>query len=315
MTDYFRSGKIFMAGNYNTNGLKNGLFQLFYENGNPFVKVTFSEDKMVGGLHKYNSAGVSVLDIEFLDNHFAIKNWLDDNQKPIIKSGNGKIREEFLGFAGKIFVLRGDYKDSLKMGKWIFRTTDPNNHAQYEEVYIDGDLTSGKAISGSGDSFYSSSKLTSEVFLLSQLAFPERFDYEYGLFQEDYPYLKRLPKKKRSENLYTKVDIEPAYPGGIKHFMEALGNEIRYPPQAIKNSEEAEVVASFVINSDGTPVEFTVENDVPRAFAEETIRLLNLMEKWAPGMVGGEIVRVKKIITIEFTTTNGTSAHISMSIN
>src|SRR5688572_16389712 len=61
------------------------------------------------------------------------------------------------------------------------------------------------------------------------------------------------------DSVYTKVDVAPEFPGGMKALGKYVdGKNHRYPEEARKNKIEGKVIVQFIINADGTPSDFKV---------------------------------------------------------
>jgi protein TonB len=48
------------------------------------------------------------------------------------------------------------------------------------------------------------------------------------------------------------VENMPEFPGGSEAMMKFISSNIRYPKAAIENSVQGRVVASFIVNTDGS---------------------------------------------------------------
>ena len=93
----------------------------------------------------------------------------------------------------------------------------------------------------------------------------------------------------------------PQYNGGMKKFYEFIGENIKYPEEAVKNKIQGSVLMSFVVEKDGTLSNIKVDRKVGYGTDEEAIRVLSLSEKWSPGLLNGKAVRVKYNIPVKFT--------------
>ena len=101
------------------------------------------------------------------------------------------------------------------------------------------------------------------------------------------------------ERIWTFVE-DPATPvGGYKAFYNLLRKNLKYPPIARKYDIEGKVTVEFVINKDGTPVDFKSMHGVGYGCDEEAIRVLKLL-KWNPGKQRGNAVRVKMVLPVIF---------------
>lgn len=105
------------------------------------------------------------------------------------------------------------------------------------------------------------------------------------------------------ETTYNYVSMEkpPLYPGGMPAFYKFISKNLTYPTAAIKNNVQGSVLLSFTIEKDGSLTATKVERKLGYGTDEEALRVLNLSEKWSPGMVEGKPVRVKYTIPVKFT--------------
>jgi TonB family protein len=98
-----------------------------------------------------------------------------------------------------------------------------------------------------------------------------------------------------SDSVYTKVDVQPEFPGGRKalgKIVDGSGNH-HYPKEARKNKIEGKVFVEFIINEDGTPSDFKVVQGIGYGCDEAALEAFKKMPKWKPGMVNGKAVKVR----------------------
>ena len=108
---------------------------------------------------------------------------------------------------------------------------------------------------------------------------------------------------KNGDTITTCIDVDemPSYPGGEKEMFKFLGNNIKYPEEAIKNSIEGIVYVSFVIEEDGSLTNIHSREGTGGGCNEEAVRVVKLMPNWNPATLAGENIRVHEfIIPINF---------------
>jgi protein TonB len=108
--------------------------------------------------------------------------------------------------------------------------------------------------------------------------------------------------QKADDNLlYSLAGIEekPEYPGGINAFYSFIAKNFKAPTH--KNFKGGKVFASFVIEKDGSLTEIKILRDAGHGTGEETLRVLQLAEKWKPATQGGVTVRCSYQIPIQLT--------------
>jgi protein TonB len=87
--------------------------------------------------------------------------------------------------------------------------------------------------------------------------------------------------------------------GGYPAFYELLRKNMKYPNKARQFNVEGKVFVEFIINKDGTPVDFKTIRGLGYGCDEEAIRVISL-SKWKPGQQRGNSVRVKMVLPITF---------------
>jgi len=105
--------------------------------------------------------------------------------------------------------------------------------------------------------------------------------------------------------VFMAVEQFPSFPGGDKAFGQYLTKSIRYPDMARKNKTEGRVIATFVIEKDGTAKDIKIVRGIGDGADEEAVRVLKAMPKWAPGMQNGKAVRTQYSVPITFNLDMG----------
>ncbi|MBR6191830.1 MAG: TonB family protein [Prevotella sp.] len=91
----------------------------------------------------------------------------------------------------------------------------------------------------------------------------------------------------------------PQFPGGQAALMEYLTKNVKYPEEAHKKGVQGRVIASFVVEEDGSITNANIAKSVDPLLDAEALRVVNAMPNWTPGMQSGKAVRVK--YTLPFT--------------
>jgi len=102
------------------------------------------------------------------------------------------------------------------------------------------------------------------------------------------------------DNAYFTVDVQPEYPGGNAALLDYLRTEIKYPTVCREDKIEGRVLVTFVINKDGSIVDPEVVRGVHPALDSEALRVISEMPAWKPGILHGQVVRVKYTVPINF---------------
>ena len=103
-----------------------------------------------------------------------------------------------------------------------------------------------------------------------------------------------------TKQIFTAVEMEPSFPGGIDRFYRYLQANIRYPDSAVKNRSEGKVFVGFVVEKDGSLTDAKVLRGVRPDIDAEAIRVVNKSPKWIPGIQNGRPVRVQYNIALIF---------------
>jgi TonB family protein len=102
------------------------------------------------------------------------------------------------------------------------------------------------------------------------------------------------------EKIYTAVEQQAEFPGGLDAFGRFLQNTLKYPNNARRANIGCEVSVSFVVNTDGSVEDVQVLKGDGFECDEETIRVINAMPRWNPGMQSGRAVRSRFTLPIKF---------------
>lgn len=100
--------------------------------------------------------------------------------------------------------------------------------------------------------------------------------------------------------IFTAVEKEPEFAGGIEKFYKYLQNNIHYPAIAKENNVQGKVFVSFVVERDGTLTDVKVARSLGSGCDEEAVRVLRASPKWKPGIQNGRPVRVAYTMPISF---------------
>ncbi|MFD2247037.1 TonB family protein [Pontibacter ruber] len=104
-----------------------------------------------------------------------------------------------------------------------------------------------------------------------------------------------------AEKPFIYVEQFPRFKGGEGEMMKFLGQNMRYPKSAQDAGIEGLVVASFVVEKDGTLSDITLIKGLQEDADREALRVIEAMSgQWEPGLQNGKIVRVRYTIPIRF---------------
>ncbi|MBV8390031.1 MAG: energy transducer TonB [Mucilaginibacter sp.] len=109
--------------------------------------------------------------------------------------------------------------------------------------------------------------------------------------------LRNLPPDRK---IFTAVEQEPTFPGGIEKFYNFLQSNIRYPVAAFKNKVQGRVFISFIVERDGSLSDVRVVRGIGSGCDEEAARVISISPRWKSGIQNGRPVRVAYTIPVSF---------------
>ena len=104
----------------------------------------------------------------------------------------------------------------------------------------------------------------------------------------------------KNQQVFDVVEQMPEYPGGPSALIEYLSQNVKYPEDAKQQKIEGRVLATFVVETDGSVSNVEVVKPAFPSLDAEAVRLLSAMPKWTPGKQNGKVVRVKFTVPISF---------------
>ncbi|WET01503.1 energy transducer TonB [Flavobacterium sp. YJ01] len=93
------------------------------------------------------------------------------------------------------------------------------------------------------------------------------------------------------------IDVKPEFPGGLNEFYKYISQNYMIPKEK-PAAAKGKVVATFVVEKDGSLNDIKIIKDVGFNTGTEAIRVLKLSPKWISGKLEGQDVRVLYAIPI-----------------
>lgn len=106
-------------------------------------------------------------------------------------------------------------------------------------------------------------------------------------------------------DVFDVVEEMPQYPGGPQALFKFLGENVQYPVEAEKAGIQGRVIATFVVEKDGSISQPTIVKSVDPLLDAEAIRVISAMPNWIPGKQNGKVVRVKYTVPLSFNLDGG----------
>jgi len=91
---------------------------------------------------------------------------------------------------------------------------------------------------------------------------------------------------------YKKVDDVAEFPGGVQSLYEWFKDQFQYPQAATNVGMDDRIVATFIIEKDGSLSNIKIVKDAGLETKEEALKVLQNSPKWTPAKLKGEPVRM-----------------------
>ena len=89
-----------------------------------------------------------------------------------------------------------------------------------------------------------------------------------------------------------------------KRFVNFLDRYIKYPKDAVKSTTQGKVIISFIVETDGTISNATIERSPNESMGQECLDAINLLNEeeyvWKPAVVDGQVVRSRVDMPVDF---------------
>lgn len=96
-------------------------------------------------------------------------------------------------------------------------------------------------------------------------------------------------------------DTEAAFPGGAAALQRWISENVQYPQTSIEMNEQGKVYLSFVVETDGSISNISIERGVSSDLDKEAKRVVRKMPKWEAGEAKGKKARTRCRLPINFT--------------
>lgn len=110
---------------------------------------------------------------------------------------------------------------------------------------------------------------------------------------------------KMQGDVFTVVEEQPEYEGGMEAFYTYVGNEMKYPLEAQQRGVEGRVDVQFVVEKDGSLSNISAIKGIGAGCEEEAIRVVQNASSFKPGTQRGRPVRVQMLMPIIFKLNGG----------
>ena len=188
-----------------------------------------------------------------------------------------------------------------------FRANDPDGNAltgEYRSYDAEGQIDSSGA--------YHAGKRDGKWSVISNGRYTQELLYNRGklIWVKDTLQLKRevdsisagLKKDTAADHVFTKVEIESSFPGGVRGWLNYLSSNMHYPNKAVKKNIQGQVVIAFVVDKEGhIPVNRAyVHHSIEYSLDQEALRIIFSSPDWKPAVQNGKVVNSYKRQPIVF---------------
>lgn len=104
----------------------------------------------------------------------------------------------------------------------------------------------------------------------------------------------------KEEEIFTTVEQNPEFPGGIKELYKYINSNIKYPSAAQRANISGKVFVKFVVEKDGSVGEVQILKGIGFGCDEESGRVIKSLPKFSPGKQNGRNVRVWYTLPVSY---------------
>lgn len=102
------------------------------------------------------------------------------------------------------------------------------------------------------------------------------------------------------DKIFTVVEQQAEYPGGMAEMMKFLQKNVKYPAAARRMGIEGSVFVSFVVDKEGKISDPQIVKGISADCDKEALRVVQLMPPWKPGKQNGRSVKSRFVLPIKF---------------
>lgn len=101
------------------------------------------------------------------------------------------------------------------------------------------------------------------------------------------------------------TETAPEFKGGMQELYTFVGNNLKYPEEAMMENIQGYVSVNFTIDTNGKVQNVNIPKGVSPSLDKETIRIFSLMPDWTPGTINGKKVAVEYSTALYFSISDG----------
>ncbi|WMW77423.1 energy transducer TonB [Flavobacterium sp. 20NA77.7] len=110
------------------------------------------------------------------------------------------------------------------------------------------------------------------------------------------------PETKKSNYIYSSVEVNPEPPGGINAFRQYVATELMHYLGDIKEPLQVSVLIRFIVTEEGLLSDFELVRESVNSYnlGKRAIFVIKNSPKWKPGLMNGRNVKVYYSFPIKF---------------
>jgi protein TonB len=109
---------------------------------------------------------------------------------------------------------------------------------------------------------------------------------------------KRIPRR-----VFTAVEVEPSFPGGVAAFLQYINTNLHYPEAAKLLGINGKVNVSFWVDKTGAVVDVNARQSLGAGCEYEAKKVVSNSPRWRPGIQNGRTVKVSYTVDVTFDKT------------
>lgn len=103
------------------------------------------------------------------------------------------------------------------------------------------------------------------------------------------------------DNVFLLSEIDAVFQGGYDKLLHYLSTNVNFPGKSKRNGEKGTVTVQFVVMEDGSIDGVEIIKGVTALLDEESVRVVESMPPWTPGLTNGKTVRVVLQVPFQYT--------------
>ncbi|MEO5979566.1 MAG: energy transducer TonB [Chryseolinea sp.] len=116
----------------------------------------------------------------------------------------------------------------------------------------------------------------------------------------DEPVAEVAKESNDDDMIFTVVEQQAEFPGGMEALVKFLQKNVKYPAIARRMNVEGSVFVSFVVDRAGAISDIAIVKGISAECDKEAARVVGLMPPWKPGKQNGKAVKSRFVLPVKF---------------